>query len=221
MEVDNIIRKNSASYKFAFAKALLNIDKEKTTVNAKELSIPFALNIVEHLRNNDKQVNAQSSKFLSKCREYIQAKISDDELYYWTEKLGFVNVVDAFQNVNGSIIKDTFYTKDYNKKEKKLTIHNSLLSLKESFQFQNFMQEVEARWRLVEPAWSLQINPNLLEVKYDDDKTLFFVENNFRRRIDLTSVRDALNGYQKGKCFYSFQDISISNFYFRTATIKT
>jgi CRISPR/Cas system Type II protein with McrA/HNH and RuvC-like nuclease domain len=30
------------------------------------------------------------------------------------------------------------------------------------------------------------------------------------RRVDITSVRDSLNGYQKGKCFYSFQDISIN-----------
>jgi len=29
------------------------------------------------------------------------------------------------------------------------------------------------------------------------------------RRTDITSVRDSLNGYQKGKCFYSFQDISV------------
>lgn len=29
------------------------------------------------------------------------------------------------------------------------------------------------------------------------------------RRIDITSSRASLNGYQKGKCFYSFQDISI------------
>lgn len=30
------------------------------------------------------------------------------------------------------------------------------------------------------------------------------------RRVDITSVRDSLNGYQKGKCFYSYQDISIN-----------
>ena len=29
------------------------------------------------------------------------------------------------------------------------------------------------------------------------------------RRSSLTSCRDALNGYQKGKCFYCFQEISI------------
>jgi hypothetical protein len=30
------------------------------------------------------------------------------------------------------------------------------------------------------------------------------------KRTSITSVRDALNGYQKGKCFYSFFDISVS-----------
>jgi CRISPR/Cas system Type II protein with McrA/HNH and RuvC-like nuclease domain len=29
------------------------------------------------------------------------------------------------------------------------------------------------------------------------------------RRINITTVRDSLNGYQKGKCFYSFKDISV------------
>jgi hypothetical protein len=62
---------------------------------------------------------------------------------------------------------------------------------------------------LVETAWNLNINPNLLEVKYDEEKSLFFLENDFMRRIDITSVRDSLNGYQKGKCFYSFKDISV------------
>jgi hypothetical protein len=38
---------------------------------------------------------------------------------------------------------------------------------------------------------------------------MFFVERHLLRRVNITSVRDALNGYQKGKCFYSFQDISI------------
>ena len=31
------------------------------------------------------------------------------------------------------------------------------------------------------------------------------------KRKDVTSVKDALNGYQKGKCFYSFQNISINS----------
>jgi hypothetical protein len=203
--------KNSATYKFAFAKSLLAlIEEEKTRISIEQLSVSFADSIVEHLRRSDKQGNASSSKFLEGCRSYINENISKEELYGLTEKYGFVNVIDAFQNMNGSIIPNPFYQKDFSQGKKEIVVTDNLLRIKELFQFRNLEQEVEARWNLVETAWNLQINPNLLEVKYDGDKSLFFIENNLMRRIDITSVRDSLNGYQKGKCFYSFQDISIN-----------
>ena len=96
--------------------------------------------------------------------------------------------------------------------KKDIVVTDNLLKIKELFQFRNLEQEVEARWKLVETAWNLQLNPNMLEVTYDEDKSLFFVESDIMRRVDITSVRDSLNGYQKGKCFYSFQDISINSF---------
>jgi hypothetical protein len=55
----------------------------------------------------------------------------------------------------------------------------------------------------------MNINPNLLEIKYDEARGELFMENDFMRRINITSARDALNEYQKGKCFYTFQDISV------------
>lgn len=202
--------KNSATYKFAFAKSLLElVEKEKTRISLAELAIPFAHNIVNHLKENDKQGSSSSSTFLNACRSHIKGELTEHQLYGITEKLGFVNVVDAFQNVNGSTIPNLFYEKDYKAGKKDIVITDDLLKLKELYQFQNFNQEVEARWNLVETAWNLNINPNLLEVKYDEDKSLFFLENDFMRRIDITSVRDSLNGYQKGKCFYSFKDISV------------
>ncbi|MFD1015711.1 HNH endonuclease [Winogradskyella rapida] len=202
--------KNSATYKFAFAKSLLElVDKETTKISLTELSKPFSKNIIEHLKENDKQGNSKSSSFLNVCRNHIKGEISDNELWSKTEKLGFVNVVDAFQNLNGAQIPDIFYEKNYKSGKKEIVIKDNLLKLKESFHFQNFNQEVEARWNLVETAWNLNLNPKLLEVKYDEDKSLFFLENDFMRRTDITSVRDSLNGYQKGKCFYSFQNISV------------
>jgi hypothetical protein len=203
--------KNSATYKFAFAKSLLTlIEKEKTRISLEELAIPFANSIVSHLKDSDKQGNASSSKFLEGCRSYLNQSISNDDLYSLTERFGFVNVIDAFQNVNGGIIPNPFFEKNYHNGRKEIIITDNLLKIKELFQYRNLEQEVEARWKLVETAWNLQINPNLLEVKYDDEKSLFFIENNLMRRIDITSVRDSLNGYQKGKCFYSYQDISIN-----------
>ena len=70
--------------------------------------------------------------------------------------------------------------------------------LKES---ENLPNEIESRWRLVETAWELNISTNLIQVKYDDEKQLFYADSS-NRRIDVTSSRDALNGYQKGKCFF-------------------
>lgn len=203
--------KNSATYKFAFAKSLLSlIEDEKTKISIVDLAIPFANSIVEHLKKNDKQGSARSSKFLDGCRNYINNIISQEELYALTEKYGFVNVIDAFQNVNGGKIPNPFYEKNYNQSKKEIVITDNLLKIKELFQYRNFEQEVDARWNLVETAWTLQIDPNLLEVKYDENKSLLYIESALMKRIDITSARDSINGYQKGKCFYSFQDISIN-----------
>tara|TARA_B110000263_G_C15134930_1_gene430626 strand:- start:222 stop:506 length:285 start_codon:yes stop_codon:yes gene_type:complete len=50
---------------------------------------------------------------------------------------------------------------------------------------------------------------NLLDVEYDPDGGLLYVPRRDTSRTVVTSCRDALNGYQKGKCFYCFIDISI------------
>ncbi|MFD2902527.1 hypothetical protein [Sphingobacterium anhuiense] len=203
--------KNSATYKFAFAKAIIELlDQNKTTLTLEDLASPFARNIVAHLKKSDKQGNSSSSKFLNTCRDFIDCKLSEDQLIQETTKLGFVNVVDAFQNVNGGIVTDPFYHKNYVEGKKEIILTDSIFKLKETLQFINLDQEVEARWNLVETAWNLQINPNLLEVKHDALKEELFMESDFMRRINMTTVRDALSGYQKGKCFYSYQDIFLN-----------
>lgn len=204
--------KNSATYKFAFGKALLQLTSQETnSITLKELSPYFVDSILEHIKQNDKQGNSNTSSFLNACRRYNKNEISYDNLLDITEKQGFVNVVDAFQNVNGDIVPKKFYEKDYSGNTKKIVITDDLLKLKESVQFSNFDREVEARWNLVETAWNIDINPNLLEVKIDDNLQTLFIESDFMRRKDITSARASLNGYQKGKCFYSFQDISINS----------
>jgi len=170
--------KNSATYKFAFAKSLLELVKnESTSISLKELARPFSRNITEHLKQSDKQGNSSSSKFLNYCRDYNIGIIDEDQLLIQTERLGFINVVDAFQNVNGGQIPNLFYEKDYSNGNKRIVITDDLLRLKDSFHFQNFENETDARWKLVETAWNFQINPNLLEVKYDESSSLFFLEN--------------------------------------------
>lgn len=110
--------------------------------------------------------------------------------------------------VNREPIPIQFFV-DERKQRGGIVITDELLRLKDSLQFQNLPHETEARWRLVETAWQLGLNPVLLSVSYDKNSSLFFVKDHLRRRIDVTSSRDALNGYQKGRCLYCFQEISV------------
>ena len=119
-------------------------------------------------------------------------------------------MIDAFHIVGSGAISTRFFV-DERKARDGILITDELLALKEKIQFMNFPFEVEARWRLVETAWELNINRNLLAIKYDSEMNLFFAENKAYRRINITSSRDALNGYQKGKCFHCFRDVIIDS----------
>jgi len=201
--------KNSATYKFAFAKSILELlEPNKVRLSLEELADPFSRFIVEHLQQNDKQGSSKSSIFLNACRAFIQHEIDRDQLIQQTIKNGFNNVIDAFQNVNGGLINNVFYQKDFANGKKQIILTDDIFKLQESTQFINFNQEVEARWKLVETAWEQNINSNLLEVKHDGINEELYI-GDFMRRITITSSRDALNGYQKGKCFYTFDDIYI------------
>lgn len=64
--------KNSATYKFAFAQALLElVGRETTSITLADLAEPFARHLVRHLQQHDKQGSAASSKFLTACRRFI------------------------------------------------------------------------------------------------------------------------------------------------------
>lgn len=196
--------KNSATYKFAFAKALLELSDTKSILSLSDIAEPFSKNKTEHLLLNDKQGNSNSSAFLNECRKFNQKQIDKNRLLFQTEKLGFVNVVDAFQNINGGIIPDKFYDKDYSKGKKEIVLTDNFFKLCEGNQFSNLSEESEARWKLVETAWNLQLNPNMI-VSFDENKEVLFIEDFSMKRTEITSARSALNGYQKGKCFYSFK----------------
>jgi hypothetical protein len=201
--------RNVASYKFALAKSLLELaPRNKTIITLEDLAEPFSRHITEHLKIEDKQTTSSSSQFLDICRRFNAGEVTKDELINSTVRLGFNNVIDAFHNVNAGEIPKRFFTDERSSKNKGIIITDELFRLLEGTQSQNLPQEVEARWRLVETAWQLNISRRLIAVNYDSSSELLFAESN--RRVNVTSCRDALNGYQKGKCFYSFADISIS-----------
>lgn len=204
--------RNVASYKFALAKSLLEIAPTgKTEVKLEELAVPFSKHLCEHLLTAPKQAVSNSSKFLDACNDYNKGKISYDNLIDTTVKKGFNNVIDAFHVVNNGLIPIEFYKKEYSVGCKKIILTDDIFILNNSTYSENFMNEAESRWNLIETAWELGISRNLIDVQYDDKNKLFFINSEKIRRKDVTSARGALNGYQKGKCFYCFDNITIDN----------
>jgi len=69
---------------------------------------------------------------------------------------------------------------------------------------------VDARWRLVETAWELNIPRQLLTVEFEPiTKQIVVPGIQKRRRRNIASARAALDGYQKGHCFYCYAPIDI------------
>ncbi|MDK6499457.1 HNH endonuclease, partial [Escherichia coli] len=77
-------------------------------------------------------------------------------------------------------------------------------------QYQNLIHETDARWRLVEQAWAMNIASSLFAVEYDAAEQQLFSTLN-TRRVAIFSCRDSLNGYQKGRCFYCYAPISLES----------
>ena len=65
-----LLGKNTASYKFALGKALLELNLPKTSIELDELALPFAKNICKHLNKSEKQITTKPGQFLKKCISY-------------------------------------------------------------------------------------------------------------------------------------------------------
>jgi len=203
-----LLGRNVATYKLALAKSLLEFSSAgKTFVTMEELAVPYTRHLTEHLRQTEKQITSKSSKFLDACRQFNQGKLNQTGLVDSAVSLGFNNVIDAFHIVNQGEIPQRFFVDD-RKSRNGITLTDTLLTLATSNQASNLPIEVEARWRLVETAWSLALPPQLLALQYDAELESLFI-NIPSARINVTGCRDALNGYQKGRCFYCFGEILI------------
>lgn len=199
--------RNVASYKFALAKALYDLQHEgNDLITLDQLARPYSKHICEHLSHSPKQITSSSSKFLEACRSFNAGNLSQDELSGYTVKLGFNNVIDAFHIVNQSEISCRFFL-DERKGNKGIRITDEFRQLSQDGDIASLANETEARWRLVEQGWKLGLSRSLINVEYDQDLSVLFTTDK-RRRVDVTSCRDSLNGYQKGRCFFCFDTIS-------------
>lgn len=217
---------NTASYKFAFGQALLELAQNgKTFVSLDELAKPFSKHIVDHLKSGKRQTVTSSSKFLYGCQLYIDGKIDEDELIGVTKKFGFKYVIDAFPRLKINYEDQPVFYEKAVVGQKGIQLTDNLHKLTESNQVENLAHEIEGRWNLVETSWTEQ-NPNFL-IEYDDVEKLFvgwsgtsdrgYLDSHLRTPV--TKARKPLSGYQKGKCFFCYDDISIESNQINTAQV--
>ena len=201
--------RNVQSYKFALARALLELRPDAgDLLKLEDLAPVYARHLVDHLKLSDKQGTAASSTFLDSCRGFISGGLSQSQLVDKTVQLGFNNVIDAFHKVQHEDVPLRFFN-DERKTANGIRITDGFSQLAERPVFSNLEPEAEARWRLVETAWELKVSRSLLAVHHDEDTEELFVIDRERKRKSVTSSRDALSGYQKGHCFYCFDLIQL------------
>jgi hypothetical protein len=202
--------KNTASYKFALAKSLYDLNPSNELIKLNDLASHFSKHLAEHLLHSEKQGTFGNSRFLNFCLAFNNKEISETELIEQTVKLGFQNVIDAFHNVHGSEIPHRFFI-DERKNNGGIRLTDDFFELREFGIFKDLISETEARWRLVETAWNLKISTKVLKINYNLENKLLEAIPASSRRVTVTSARDALNGYQKGKCFYCYKEIMIND----------
>lgn len=198
---------NSATYKFALAESLLKLRPESgKLVKLEDLAPVFGQAIASHMSHSPKQ-GTNPGKFL----EAVKAFNGDrnlDALVKATVVGGFNNVIDAFHNVGSTAVLHKFFV-DERKSNKGIRITDEFTRLIDGMQIGNIAQEVDSRWRLVETAWNIGISANHLVVQHDHTLGEIFAFDSEKRRRGVTSSRGALNGYQKGKCFYCGADLCL------------
>ena len=201
--------KNTACYKFALAQSLLEFaDQQYTQISKDVLAEKYALHICNHLKSSNTQGTNPSNNYLATCSDFNAGVIDKDKLVNITKKEGFRYVIERFHNVNGGDLPVKFYSGDKNSKE--IVLSDEIMKLSSLGQFKSLAGEVDSRWSLVEAGWRMKINNRLLRVHYDVEQRSFY-ETDLLKRTNLTSARSALNGYQKGHCFYCYDAIDIQS----------
>ncbi|MCL0031673.1 HNH endonuclease [Dehalococcoidia bacterium] len=217
--LDNLFRglvlfgRNVASYKFALAKSLIDVSSQKEDlVKLEDLAVPFSKYICEHLKLSNAQGTSASSRFLNACREFNNGDLTESDLNDITVQQGFRYVIEAFHVLGTEQIEKRFY---FTRGRNGIKITDELRELSQLHQFGNLALETEARWNLVEKAWELNLPTQLLTVEVDINYELLTGKQHPRPTV--TRVRDALNGYQKGHCFYCSEsfllpDVQVDHF---------
>lgn len=205
--------RNTASYKFALAQAILELGaSDQDFIALEDLALPFATRVARHLETKPQGVMG-SSRFLHACRWFNEGRVSVADLQDAAVELGFRNVIDAFHRVGSSDTGVRFFIDERRSGVQpgiRLTDLALTLATEKSVA-ETLDREAEGRWNLVESAWDEKhATGSQLIVEYDFDSEVIVPAIKGKRR-PITAARWALNSYQRGRCFYCYEVINLNS----------
>lgn len=190
---------NAATYKMGLAQTLLDAAKRQSnTISWNDLASDY-FDIYQKRLATDSMPQQGNPTRLTKMerivKEHQQGRISIEEAITEVANSGFQDVVPRFQTIgtDKSLLLNHFYEVDFGKQ---LILKDSLLSFNET-QLNQLESEIQARWSLLEGAFSI----NQSDFELANDIRDIYLQNGYTRK-PLTNNIPFLSGYQGNTCFY-------------------
>lgn len=195
---------NQATYKIALGKTLLSLaNSGQTTVAWESLSREFLVQYQKRL-SKESPMPQQAIPSRQTVMERIVAclrsgRLSLEEAIQEVGDNAFGDVINRFDNLGSDeSFKGKFYQVDFGKK---LILTDELHEIAVS-DLVELEEELEARWSLLEGAFSIQQGNYILS----NDLRLTYLVNGYARR-DITNNIPFLQGYQGNICFYCCEPV--------------
>lgn len=195
---------NQATYKIALGKTILELASSgKETIEWHQLSKLYLNIYIERLKinYNPQQSNPSRKTKIERIIDSLNnGKIDYEEAVNLVAKEAFNDVVPRFQTIgtNKDIVGEKFYHFDFGKK---LYLHDATFHINETLK-QELTEELDARWSLLEGAFSLAHG----DFKLSNDVREVYLENSYTR-TNITGNIPFLQGYQGNTCFYCGEKI--------------
>lgn len=195
---------NQATYKIALGKTLLTLANDgQTIVTWEQLSKEFFLQYRQRLVQDDpmpqQATPARQTVMERIVRLHQSGMLSFDQAVQEVGANAFGDVIRRFDNLgNDESFKGKFYRFDFGKE---LILTDDLHRVVEADR-PELEEELDARWSLLEGAFSIQQENFTLA----NDLRLTYLEGGHKRK-NLTNNIPFLQGYQGNSCFYCGEPI--------------
>ena len=125
-----VFGKNSATYKFALLKTLMDLPAV-SELKYEDIGTPFLTHLLDHHRTCPHQFNRSSTQLSNAMDEHIAGNRSWDELFSIAERNIYNNVFDALQNIGGGTITESDLLFRHRKGDRKIILTDVLNAIQE------------------------------------------------------------------------------------------